>query len=267
VRATDQAAELGSNELVVVGVKMYDFAEAAQAAAAALAPDGVAVTIQNGLDAPYELAAVVGDARVLIGTAAIEASLLEPGVVGHLFPTHAVTLSELHGQPTPRVERIAAELKIAGINVAVVPDGSQALWNKAARLIPFATVTTAVGCGVGALFASPESSDLSRQLYAEVTAVAQATGYDVSPIVEQLLARAEAGAKRAPHLTSSMNHDMQAGKPLELEWITGRLIRLANEHAVPIPAHTVLYAVIKARLAQRAEVSTQQEPAVLSATT
>jgi 2-dehydropantoate 2-reductase len=255
VRATDQPGALGRNELVIVGVKMYDFAAATQAAAEALAPDGVAITIQNGLDAPYELAAVVGQERVLTGTAAIEATLLEPGVIGHLFPTHALTLSELDGPPTPRLERLASELKVAGINLTMVPNGYQALWDKAARLIPFATVTTAANCGLGALFASPEASSLTAQLFDEVTAVALATGYDVSTTVQRIRAQAQSAAQRAPHVTSSMNRDMQAGKQIELEWLTGKLVRLADEHGVPAPAHRTLYAVIKARLAERDQVA------------
>jgi 2-dehydropantoate 2-reductase len=268
VRATDQPTELGRNDLVVVGVKLYDFAAAAQATAVALAPDGVAVTIQNGLDAPFDLAAVVGQQQVLIGTAAIEATLQEPGVVGHLFPTHAVTLSELHGPPTGRVERLADELKAAGINVTVVPDGYQALWDKAARLIPFATLTTAAACGLGALMASPESVGLSARVFDEVTAVALATGHDVSAVVQRIQAQAQTAAERAPRFTSSMNRDMLAGKPIELEWLTGKLIRLADEYSVPVPAHTLLYAVIKARLAERDQAAPphHHQAPVLSAT-
>ena len=253
VRATDQPSDLGSNELVVVGVKMYDFGAAAQATAGVLAADGVAVTIQNGLDAPYDLAAVVGQERVLIGTAVIEATLLEPGVVGHLMPTHILTLSELVGPPTPRVERLADEFKNVGINVSVVPNGYQALWDKAARLIPFATVSTAANCGIGALFASPESARLSSQLFDEALAVAQATGYNAGATVQLGQEQLQAAAQSAPRFTSSMNRDMQAGRPIELEWLTGKLIRLADQHAVPVPAHALLYAVIKARLAERAQ--------------
>jgi ketopantoate reductase len=52
-------------------------------------------------------------------------------------------------------------------------------------------------------------------------------------------------------MTASMNRDMRVGKPIELEWLTSKLVRLGGEHGVPVPTHTQLYAVIKARLAER----------------
>jgi 2-dehydropantoate 2-reductase len=255
VLATDQPGELGSNELVIVGVKMYDFAAAAQTTEEVLAPDGVAVTIQNGLDAPYELAKVIGRERVVTGTASIEATLLEPGVIGHLLPVHALSLSEIEGPPTPRLERLADALKVAGVNVTVAPDGMRALWDKAVGLIPFATATTAGNCGIGALAGSPEAFRMFSQLLAEVTAVALATGHDLSAIMQRTQAQVQPLAQQAPRFTSSMNRDLNVGKRVELEWLTGKLVRLANEHGVPVPAHTLLYAVIKARLAERDQAS------------
>jgi 2-dehydropantoate 2-reductase len=142
-------------------------------------------------------------------------------------------------------------LKGAGVNVFVVENGFHALWDKAAVLIPFATATTAANCGLGALVASPEAYALFIQLGDELTAVALATGYDVSASLQRNQARLQAVVERAPHFTSSMNRDMNSGKPIELEWLTGKVIQLGDEHSVPVEAHRQLYAVIKARLAER----------------
>ncbi|MBV8718350.1 MAG: 2-dehydropantoate 2-reductase, partial [Chloroflexi bacterium] len=226
VRATDDPAELGRNDLVVVAVKMYDFPAAARATAAAITPEGLAVTVQNGLDAPYDLAKVIGREHVLTGTAGIEATVLEPGVIGHLVALHVLTLCEFEGPPTPRLAALADTLKGAGINVSVGDSGFHALWNKAALLIPFATATTAANCGVGALVATPEAYSLTTQLFDEVTAVALATGYDVSSSLQRSRAQLEGLARQAPRFTSSMNRDVDNGKPIELEWLTGKVIQL-----------------------------------------
>src|SRR5439155_13144496 len=119
-------------DFVLMAVKMYDFEAAIPAARAALAPDGRAATIQNGLDAPYDLAQVVGADRVIIGTAAIEATVLEPGVIGHLVPQHQVTLAELKGGPTPRLTQLVEDWRAAEIHLSTRPDGYAALWTKAA---------------------------------------------------------------------------------------------------------------------------------------
>jgi 2-dehydropantoate 2-reductase len=246
-RAADDPAALGLHDLVIVAVKMYDFAAAAQAAAAVLAPDGCAMTIQNGLEAPGELAKVVGANRVVTGTVSIEAAILEPGVAGHLVSTHSITLSEHAGEPTPRLEQLAAELKAAGLRVSVVADGMAALWQKACGLIPFATITAAAECTLGEFSAEPASRDLAHALLDEAVAVAAAQGYDMAAASAGWRSFLEKGAQTMPDFTSSLNRDFRAGKPTELEWLTGAIVRLAAADGVPAPAHAALYAVLKLR--------------------
>ncbi|MBV8087694.1 MAG: 2-dehydropantoate 2-reductase [Chloroflexi bacterium] len=246
VRATDNAAELGENELVVLGVKMYDFEDAAAAAKHALAPDGVALTLQNGLDAPTELANVVGRERVLIGTIAIEAAIKEPGVVAHTTPFHQLTVAELEGQPTPRLETLVGQLTATGLAAQGAPDGQQALWHKAAILIPLATLTSAGNLTAGDIVGEPELLRLYDELCTEFKTLAQANGRDVS----QALAWVRAQATSVPAMTSSMNRDFQLGRRVELEWLTGRVVHLGREQGVPVPAHSALYALLKHR-AQR----------------
>src|SRR5581483_1043128 len=88
VSASDTAADLGRADLVVIAVKMYDFEAACRAAGELVSPNGVALTLQNGLDAPFELASHIGAERVLIGTMRIEAAIKEPGVVAHMNAAH-----------------------------------------------------------------------------------------------------------------------------------------------------------------------------------
>jgi 2-dehydropantoate 2-reductase len=144
------------------------------------------------------------------------------------------------------------ELRAAEINASVQPSGFEALWDKAAMLIPFATITTAASCGLGALVADPEGQTLVRQLSDEAVAVAHACGADAPEEIVSFRRMVETRASRTPGFSSSMNRDLLAGKPIELEWLTGKLIRLADQNHVEVPAHNTLYALIKMRLAARA---------------
>ncbi len=245
VQAADDPGQLGEAELVIIGVKMYDFEAAAQAAGRVLADNGAALTIQNGLEAPDELAAVVGRERVLIGTASIEATILEPGVVGHLVPIHSLTISEFEGAPTARLHALDETLRKAEINVSVVPDGRQALWNKASSLIPIATMTAAVGAGIGPIFHMRETRELFDGLMAEAGAVASAAGHPVAQAQAGFSAMMEQAAQVRPDFTTSMERDFQRGRRTELEWLTGALLRTADEHGVAVPRHRSLYAVLK----------------------
>ncbi|TMD42447.1 MAG: 2-dehydropantoate 2-reductase [Chloroflexi bacterium] len=255
--ASDDSADLPQADVVIVAVKMYDFSSAAQSADVVLKPDGLAVTIQNGLDAPNDLARVLGRGHVVVGTASIESTILEPGVVGHLVPIHRMTLSELNGAPTAQLEALSAMLLAAKINVSIAPNGNQALWDKAAALIPIATITASVAAGIGAIFALQETRALLEALMAEAAAVAKGCGYDVGPSQTGFMAMMQQASTVQPAFTTSMDRDFQHGKRTELEWLTGKLVRLAEERKVDAPAHRTLYAVLKLK-EQRALASANQ---------
>lgn len=249
--ASDNGADLGPADFVLMGVKMYDFSAAITHAQAALAPNGLVATIQNGLEAPYEIADVVGTQRVLAGTVSLEATLLEPGVVGHMVASHVMGLAELGGGTTPRLAQLVEDLKAAGFNVTARPSAQAALWTKAAMLIPLATLTTAANCGVGILADLPEARALVREMSDEAIAVARACGVDLDDKFVSFQRQVETLAPQSPRFTSSMNRDFLAGRRIELEWLTGALIRVADEQHVEVKAHKALYAVIKLRLATR----------------
>jgi 2-dehydropantoate 2-reductase len=245
--ASDDPAKAGRADLAILGVKMYDFAQAAEATKVVLENDGAAITIQNGLDAPDELARVIGPERVLIGTASIEAAIVEPGVIGHLVPIHSMTLSPLVESSASRLEKVSEALRSAEINVSVVDDGRQALWNKAASLIPIATMTAAAGAGIGPIYQLDESRALFQALFTEAASVAAASGHAVEAAQAGFMAMMGQAAKVRPDFTTSMDRDFRKGKRTELEWLTGALVRLAAKHQLDAPLHRTLYAVLKLR--------------------
>jgi 2-dehydropantoate 2-reductase len=243
--AMDDAAQLGRNDLVFITVKMNDFEEAARTAKGALLDDGFSVTIQNGLDAPDILARVVGEERTLIGTIAIEASIEVPGKIAHTTPMHALTLAQFSGPPGDALKQLQSTLRDAELNVQLAENGRKALWDKACFLIPFATLTAAGDCALGEIYGTPALRDDWNSLCAEAAAVARADGYDVSESLAAMLTRMESLAQSTPGFTSSMNRDIRTGRRNELEWLTGKLIRLATEKGVAAPAHAALYGLLK----------------------
>lgn len=243
--ATDNPANLGRNDLVFITVKMNDFEESAHTAKTALADDGFAVTVQNGLDAPAILERIVGTKRTLVGTIAIEASIETPGKIAHTTPMHILTLAQAEGTPTDALKRLQTALREAELNVQLAENGRQALWEKACILIPFATLTAAGDCALGQIYGIPALKNVWTALSDEARAVAQADGHDVSESLAAMHARFESLAQSTPGFTSSMNRDIRAGRRNELEWLTERLIQLGAEKAVATPTHAALYGLLK----------------------
>jgi 2-dehydropantoate 2-reductase len=248
--ATDDPSQLGRNDLIFITVKMNDFEEASRTAQGALTENGFAVTIQNGLDAPDMLARVVGPARTLVGTIAMEAAIEAPGKIAHTTPMHLLTLAEIAGAPTERLQQLQKTLSEAGLNVQLAQNGRQALWDKASFLIPFATLTAAGDCALGEIYGIGAMSDVWKALCAEAAAVARADGHDVTESQAAMLTRMESLAQSAPTFTSSMNRDIRTGRRNELEWLTGKLISLGAEKGVPTPAHSTLYGLLELKVAR-----------------
>jgi 2-dehydropantoate 2-reductase len=258
--ASDDATDLGQVDLVLFAVKTYDLDPAALAAKQVLAPQGSLLTFQNGLDAPDQVAAVVGQEHVLIGTAALETTILEPGVIGHLSKFHFVTVSAFDDPPTPTVDQVAEALRSAGATVTVAPDGRRTLWEKAWALIPMATVTAVCRAPIGEIRDLPETRALIESLLDEVSAVARACGYDLPE------ARARAHAMMMdiapPGMKASMARDFERGGRTELEALTGALVRLADAQGVNVPATRTAYAILKLR--QHLEAGAENRVGILA---
>ena len=256
-RASDRAADLAESELVLFTVKSYDVDEAAQAARQVLSAAGSLITFQNGLEAPDQVAAVVGEPRVLIGTTGLETTIREPGVVVHAGNWHFVTVSALNGPPTPRVEEVCEILRGAGINASVVADGRRALWEKAWMLIPMATITSVCRASIGPIRELPETRRLLEALLDEVGAVARACGYDLAEARD----RAWGLIENAPYtMKASMARDFERGNRTELEALTGALVRMADARHVAVPAARTAYAILKLRQHVEAEQDGTQKP-------
>jgi 2-dehydropantoate 2-reductase len=157
---------------------------------------------------------------------------------------HFVTVSELEGPPTPRVQQVVEVFQAAGINARVVEDGRRALWQKAWFLIPIATATALCEAPLGPIKELPETAALLQTFLAELSAVAHAYGYDLPEATHnarQIIDNAE------PGFTSSMARDFERGSRTELEALTGAVVRLADARGVEVPALRTAYAVLKLR--------------------
>lgn len=251
---SDDPADLGQADLVLFTVKTYDLEPAALAAKRVLAAEGSLVTFQNGLDAPDQVAAIVGKEHVLIGTTALETTIVEPGVIGHLSPWHLVTVAALDGLPTPGVEQVAITFQQASIKASVAPDGRRALWEKALPLIPMATITAVCRAPIGPIRDLPETRALAETLLAEIAAVAAAFGYDFSEVIPRALAWLRELAPSG--MKASMARDFERGGRTELEALTGALVRLADVKQLEIPATRTAYAILKLRQQMEAVAET-----------
>lgn len=246
IRAVASPSEVeGTPDLVLFTVKSYDNAAAIEALRPVVGPQTMVLTLQNGVDSADLLREAFGAERVLVGTTFINAAVPEPGVIVDRGAEIRSTLAELSGTVTPRLQAVADALARGGINVIVQDDPQLGPWQKFVLLAGHATITSATGETLGAIRSVPEGAALYRQLFTETYQVAVASGVRLpADIVETTF---DFIMNMPPIARSSLALDFAARRRVELEQLTGSIIRRGRAVGVPTPGFDALYAVLKVR--------------------
>ncbi len=242
VRATDQPPEIGPVDLVLVCVKTPAIDSAAEAALPLVGPQTVVMGLQNGIDAAERIGRVVGMQRVLGGVTWIAAHIEAPGVIRQVSDFRRIVLGELDGSTSDRVQRIVEALGRMGIAVEAADDIRRALWEKFVFIAGFSGVGALTRLEVGDYRTVPETRALMTSLMREIETLAGASGVRLTPdAVEQALARIDAAA---PTMKPSMQRDVEAGRPSELESMIGVIAQMGRSLGVPTPTAGILYAAL-----------------------
>ena len=242
VRAIEDPAQAGVQDLVIVAVKLWDSESAARALAPMAGPQTAVVSLQNGVDKDEVLARQVGEEKVLGGVTHIFAVLSSPGVIQHTGKLARVSIGELGGGRTERLERIAAALQNAGIEVIVSDDIRRVTWEKFVFLTALSGLTALTRKPVGEVRAHPATLALLLDALRETAQVARAEGVRLDQgLPDQQLAAIDG---LNPAMLSSMAQDLLRGKRLELEWLSGAVVRRAQKLGVPVPVHRAIHAAL-----------------------
>ena len=248
LHAVGSPAEAGSDlDLVLFTVKGYDTEPAAAALKPVIGHHTAVLTLQNGVESADQLASILGDEYVLAGTTYIFAELTKPGVISIIPPMRRIIFGELSGEATPRIETIAEALRGAGIDARVAPDIRLAIWQKYVGLAGFATATSACGVPIGAIMGSEEGTQLMKALVTETIDVGRAAGVKLPPdAVDRVMGQV---ASLPASGKSSMQRDYETHHKVELEQITGVIVRMGRRLGVPTPTFDVAYSILKVRAA------------------
>lgn len=242
VEVAEDASELPPADVVLVTVKSWQVAEVAPRLAPLLRPTGFVVPLENGVDAADTLVSVLGESRVAGGFCAMLAWLESPGFVKHAGAVLRVVLGERAGGGSERLRALAAQLSAAGVDVEVVEDIAAAAWEKFLFIASFGAVAAAGRAPAGVVRELPETRALLVAAMEEVATLARARGVRLD---RDAVARAMAVVDALPpSATASMQRDIQAGRPSELEDQSGAIVRMAREHGLAAPVHGALFTAL-----------------------
>ena len=245
VEATDDPAEVGPVDVVLVAVKAWQVPEAGRAMAPLLRDGTAVVPLENGIEAPSQLTEIVGAEHVLGGLCAIISFISGPGHITHAGYEPTVTFGEFDNRPSRRAEELRAAFERAGVNATIPEDIAAAMWRKFLFISGFSGVAAVVGLPVGGFRSIGPARRLLLGCFEETAAVARAAGIALPPdsvpgAIGTIDALPEDG-------TASMQRDLMEGRPSELDAQTGAVCRAGRTHGVPTPANDFVYAALLPR--------------------
>ena len=242
VAATDDPSQVGPVELVIFSVKAHQNSIAVPLIEPLIGEDTTILTIQNGVESADELGQDYGAERVLPGSAYLLSNITSPGVIKQLSLVPRVAFGESNGDRSQRAVAIRDSFCEANIEAELSDDISKALWSKLLYNSPANAMASAARLSPRDLIEYPHGAAMFRSAIQEVANVGTAYGIsfgqdDVQRAMDLITAR-PMGAR------GSMQADLEAGRPLELEAIVGSVRRIGRKVNAPTPGFDMLYTLL-----------------------
>lgn len=240
VEATDNPSEVGVVDVVMTCVKCWQVNEAAEAIKPMIGPDTYILPMENGVEAPGELAEVYGWEHVLGGVCGIVSFKAGPGHIRHVAYEPFVNFGEWDNRPSERVERLRKAFAGAkGLIVDAPPDIQAAMWRKYILIASWSGVGGITRAPIGVIRSQPGTRRILESSMEEIHRVAKAMNIalpdDIVEITMGILDTVEYGG------TASMQRDVMDGRFSELEAQVGALVRMGAETGVDTPVNTMIY--------------------------
>ena len=246
LRATDDPARVAPVDAVLFCVKLYDTEIAAVTIKPLLHEQTVVLTVQNGIESSARIDAVIGAGRTLAGAAYFPASIKAPGEIAYLgciAEKPHVAFGEAGAGASERAQALSSVFQAAGIRAEVCVDTELMLWEKFCLMAGTSAATSLTRQTIGVVRSDPDMRALLASAIAEAAQVGRALGVELDADVEQRVLGFLDG--NPADGKSSQLTDLERGRRLELDGLSGALVRLGREHGIPTPTHTSVYAALK----------------------
>lgn len=244
VPAQEDWSELGHARFIVLCTKAWAVAEALEAIAPCVGPGSVIVTVQNGVETPSQVARRFPDSAVVAGRMH---GFFEMTVdrVRHVGVVPSLSFGALAVRDRAAADELYGLLADAGIAGNISTDILAELWEKLVLSSAFGGMGAATGLAVGAMREDAQVWALLVAALREVEMLGRARGIMLPPdCADRALGFI---AEFPPDATTSMKRDLEAGLGSEYDYLTGAVVRMANESGLALPAHRQIEKAIRAR--------------------
>jgi 2-dehydropantoate 2-reductase len=238
VNATDDPAQVGVVDFVLIGVKLWDTEEALQQIRPMVGPQTALISFQNGVLKDEYLRAAYDASHVMGGVGYVATTIERPGVIRQTGPMQRLIFGEFDGSRSARGRALLDACLAAGINAELSTNIVRDIWQKYVFLVGLSGTTTTIRKPIGPIRENPQTRAFLLDVMREVVAVGRKLGVDLPEDYAEV--RLKLADEVAFDMTSSMHHDLERGNRLEVRWLAGGVVELGERNGVPTPLNRAI---------------------------
>jgi 2-dehydropantoate 2-reductase len=228
-------------DLILFGVKAWQIKEIGEQLKEIIDKKTVLLPLQNGVMSSEELQDIFPESHVLGGLCRIISKIESPGVIVHVAVSPTITFGELSNEPTEAALRIKQTFDEAGIESYLAKDIQAERWKKFISIC-VSGLLAITKTNYGELRTIPETRQLMIQLITEVYNVSQGAKIKLpADFLEKTIAFHDSLPYES---NSSMARDIWEGKPSELEYQNGTVVRLGKKYGIETPVNQFIYSCL-----------------------
>jgi 2-dehydropantoate 2-reductase len=238
-KATDDPAQVAPVDVILLGAKAWQVEQVAKNMRPMIGPETFVVPLQNGVEAASQLAAILGAEHVLGGLCGTFSWVVCPGRIRSISSATFIKFGELDNRRSERAELLRQSFDKTSVKADIPADIRKALWEKFLLVVAFGGVGAVSRAPIGIMRTMPETRALLEQCMEEVSAVARARGIQLSDtVVADSMRYVDSLAANA---TTSLQRDIAEGKPSEIDFWNGAVVRQGRTVNVSTPANEFVY--------------------------
>jgi len=251
--ATDDPGDIGEVDVVLLGVKAHQVADAAVAIKPMIGPDTFVVPLQNGVESAAVLCGELGRSHVVGGLCGTLSWVTAPGHIRSLGEVNFIRFGELDDRSSARTERLRDAFARAGIKAEIPADIQKALWEKFLFVVSVGGVAAVRREPIGTIREDEEGRRMLELSMREIYRLARARQVNLDA---SIVATTMSFVDQLPaDGTTSLQRDLEEGKASELDAWNGAVVRLAHDSGIDAPVHTFIYESLLSRTQESAPVS------------
>jgi 2-dehydropantoate 2-reductase len=251
VEVTAEPAGIGPVDIVLFAVKLWDTLAAAEAVKPLLGGETAVVSFQNGVVKDDLLTEALGAEHVIGGVSYIAATIAAPGLIRHSGTLAKLVFGEYDGSLSRRVRQFGDACADSGIDAELSDRIEQAIWEKFVFLVGLSGTTSLARSPIGPIRSHPRSRAFLHDVMEEVVQIARVQGV---PLPADYADERLAFTDRLPAgMTSSMQHDVEQGNRLEVDWLSGDVVERGARLGLATPCNRAIFDMLSVHSEGRAK--------------